>query len=275
MAASTTWQIQDPAKDADLANEINERFGFQPLVIGLLDPAPFYFYLVLEHGEQAVPVPLPESLDRAGLERAIEAGIRRFAPGVMRTLALFTPTPAPAGFMGGGPSGPGYTLLQESLREGFSLRETDLTSGPAPDDADLLLVVAPEDLDEKQQFAIDQFLMQGGTVVIAGSSFHVDLGGSAISARPQLTGFRGLARRPRCDLGAQLGAGPTEHAVPDPRATQPRGLYGRDPDPGLSLFPGRTRRWSQRGQRHYRQPRTDNHELVVADHGRRRGQCRA
>ena len=183
------WQIQDPAKDADLANEINERFGFQPLVIGLLDPAPFYFYLVLEHGEQAVPVPLPESLDRAGLERAIEAGIRRFAPGVMRTLALFTPTPAPAGFMGGGPSGPGYTLLQESLREGFSLRETDLTSGQAPDDADLLLVVAPEDLDEKQQFAIDQFLMQGGTVVIAGSSFHVDLGGSAISARPQPTGL--------------------------------------------------------------------------------------
>ena len=44
------------------------------LVIGLLDPTPFYFYLALESGERAETVPLPESLDKAGLERAIEAG---------------------------------------------------------------------------------------------------------------------------------------------------------------------------------------------------------
>jgi ABC-2 type transport system permease protein len=93
------WEIQDPATDPDLANEIGERFGFQPLVIGLLDPRPSISIWCLEHGEQAVPVPLPESLDRAGLERAIEAGIKRFAPGVLRTVALFTPSPAPAGFM--------------------------------------------------------------------------------------------------------------------------------------------------------------------------------
>ncbi|ESQ14013.1 MAG: ABC transporter permease subunit [Thiohalocapsa sp. PB-PSB1] len=183
------WEIQDPGQDQALADQIAERFGFQPLVIGLLDPEPFYFYLVLEHGAQAIPVPLPESLDRAGLQRAIEAGIRRFAPGVMRTVALFTPTPPSAGFMGAGPNGPGYTLLQDSLREGFSLRETDLSSGQVPEDADLLLVVAPESLDQKQQFAIDQFLMQGGTVVLAASSFHVDLTGSAISARAQPTGL--------------------------------------------------------------------------------------
>ncbi|MGB5834841.1 MAG: DUF4350 domain-containing protein, partial [Thiohalocapsa sp.] len=183
------WQIQDPAKEPAMADEIADQFGFQPLVIGLLDPQPFYFYLVLEQGDQAVPVPLPEALDRAGLQRAIDAGIRRFAPGVMRTVALFTPEPPAAGFMGAGPSSPGYSLLQESLREGFAVRETDLSSGQVPEDADLLLVVAPEDLDEKQQFAIDQFLMQGGTAVVAASSFHLDLGGRAIGARRQPTGL--------------------------------------------------------------------------------------
>ena len=40
--------------------QIAERFGFQPLVIGLLDPTPFYFYLALESGERAEPLPLPE-----------------------------------------------------------------------------------------------------------------------------------------------------------------------------------------------------------------------
>ncbi len=184
-----SWEMQDPAEDAALADAIAERFGFQPLVIGLLDPLPFYFYLVLEQGGQAIPVPLPESLDRAGLQRALEAGIRRFAPGVMRTVALYAPESAATGFMGAAAAGPGYLLLKEHLQQGFSLRETDLSSGQVPEDADLLLVLAPEDLDDKQQFAIDQFLMQGGTVIIAASSFHVDLGGSAISARPQPTGL--------------------------------------------------------------------------------------
>ena len=186
-----SWEIEDPGQDQALADEIGERFGFQPLMIDLLDPRPFYFYMVLEQGDQAVPVPLPEALDKASLRRAIEAGIRRFAPGTMRTVALYTPPAPPAGMvMGMGESaGPGYTLLQDSLREGFQLRETDLTSGQVPEDADLLMVVGPKDLDEKQQFAIDQFLMQGGTVVIAASSFDVDLGGSAIGASRQPTGL--------------------------------------------------------------------------------------
>ncbi|MCF7985163.1 MAG: Gldg family protein, partial [Thiohalocapsa sp.] len=182
------FELVDPARDPALAAEIEERFGFGAMVVGLLDPVPFYFSMVLEQGEQAVPVPLPENLDRAGLERAIDAALKRFAPGMLRTVALHTPQPAQPDFMGG-QSGPGFSLLQESLREGFNVRETDLASGQVPEDADLLLVVAPEELDEKQQFAIDQFLMQGGTVVLAASAFDVDLGGGQISARAQSTGL--------------------------------------------------------------------------------------
>ncbi|NEV60303.1 Gldg family protein [Thiorhodococcus minor] len=184
------FEIQDPdAGDGTLAASIKEEYGFEPLIVSLLDPTPFYFYMVLEGGEQGIPIPLPESLDRAGLSRAIEAGIKRFAPGVMRTIALYTPPAAPSNPFMGGPQGGDYSLLEQSLQDSFSVRDTDLSSGQVPEDADLLMVVGPEALDEKQQFAIDQFLMQGGTVVLAASSFKVDLSGGSISASQAQTGL--------------------------------------------------------------------------------------
>ncbi|MGQ9659683.1 MAG: Gldg family protein [Thermochromatium sp.] len=185
-----SFEIQDPAAgDGTLAKTIQAQYGFEPLVVSLIDPTPFFFYLVLEDGARSVPVPLPESLDRAGLKRTLEAAIRRFAPGVLRTVALFVPTSKPNPFDLSSATGDDYSLLRQTLRDGFNLRETDLTSGQVPEETDLLLVVGPESLDEKQRFAIDQFLMQGGTVILAASSFHLDLSGGAISARKIDTGL--------------------------------------------------------------------------------------
>ena len=186
-----TFDIQDPdTGDGALGREIEERFGFQPLILDLLDPRTFYFYMVLESGDQAVPVPLPEELDKAGLKRAIEAGIKRFAPGFLKTVALHTPSQAGGGYMGGlMASGPGYSVLKDGLTANLTLKETELDKGRLPEDADLLMVAGPEALDEKQVFAIDQFLMQGGTVILAASPYHIDMGGNAISARSQPTGL--------------------------------------------------------------------------------------
>ena len=184
-----SFDIQDPdAGTGQLAEDIHQRFGFQPLALDLLDPRSFYFYMVLESGEQAAPAPLPESIDKAGLERTLEAAIKRFTPGVLKTVAIYTPPQMGGGFMPA-QQGVSFNELQDGLREHVTLRETDLASGVAPEDADLLLVVGPEDLNEKQAFAIDQFLMQGGTVMLAASPFHVDLGGQAIAAHKQATGL--------------------------------------------------------------------------------------
>jgi len=202
------YAIADPtAADGRLAEEIAERFGFQPLVLGLLDPEPFYFYLVLESGDEALPVPLPEELDRAGLKRAIEAGLKRFAPGLLRTVALYTPGPSP----GWAPTATSYSALRDALGQGLSVRDTDLADGRVPADTDLLLVVGPEVRDERQLFALDQFLMQGGTLILAASPYHVDLGGSAIAARRQATGLE--------DWLAHLGVSLTETLVLDPQNT--------------------------------------------------------
>ncbi len=208
-----SYDIQDPdAGDGALGREIEERFGFQPLILDLLDPRAFYFYMVLESGDQAIPVPLPEEIDKAGLTRAIEAGIKRFAPGFLKTVALYTPAQA-GGHMA---AGPGYNVLKDGLTENLTLKETQLDKGTVPEDADLLLVAGREDLDEKQVFAIDQFLMQGGTVILAASPYHMDFGGGAISARARPTGLEDWLAHQGIELEQTLVLDPQSTPFPIP-----------------------------------------------------------
>jgi ABC-2 type transport system permease protein len=174
-----TTRFQDPdAGDGALAEELNRKYGFSPQIASLFDPQPFWFYMVLESDGETVQVPLPDQLDRDGLKRAVESAFQRLAPGFLKTVALVKP---PAS----GPNAKRYTLLNESLTENARIKETDLEDGRAPADADLLLVLAPEALDEKQLFAVDQFLMQGGSVVLATSPFDVQVGDTLTASKHQ------------------------------------------------------------------------------------------
>ena len=163
-------QFLDPdAEGGALKKMLKETYGFRPQVTSLFDPKPFWFYMVLEEGGAGVPIPLPEDFSKEAMERAIEAGIKRLAPGFLKTVFLVTPESAP------GTQGKQYRRLQEMLSETVRVKSTNMKTGQVPTDADLLMVMAPSELDEKQLFAIDQFLMQGGTVVMMTAPFDVDL----------------------------------------------------------------------------------------------------
>ena len=212
------WEITDPAQDPALEREIAERFGLQPLILDLLDPHPFHFGLVLEQGEQAISVALPEELNTAGLRQSLSTAIKRLTPGVLRSIALYRPEPAPSmmgmGSMGGGD--PGYSLLEEALQANFRLLPTDLRDGQVPELADLLLVIAPKDLDDRQRFAIDQFLMQGGSVILAAAPLDVDLGGGRISAVEQPTGLEDWLNGFGVEFGPGLVLDPQNTPFPIP-----------------------------------------------------------
>jgi ABC-2 type transport system permease protein len=57
------------------------------------------------------------------------------------------------------------------MRQDYALRPVDLSSGRVPGDVDVLVVVAPQGMGDEERFAIDQFLMRGGAVVVAGGSY--------------------------------------------------------------------------------------------------------
>ncbi len=68
-------------------------------------------------------------------------------------------------------------MLEDKLRENATVVSAELKDGRVPEAADILFVAAPESLDNKQLFAVDQFLMKGGTVVIASSPYKTSMRG--------------------------------------------------------------------------------------------------
>ncbi|HEU18504.1 MAG TPA: ABC transporter permease [Deltaproteobacteria bacterium] len=166
-------EIKDPDADGgDLAQKIQSEYGFRPMASGIFSRDTFWFYMVLEGGNRLVQVPLPEDLGRENVKRSIEAGLKRFSTGFLKTVALHTPPPPDYGRP---VSGPGFSWLRNALGEEHRVESVDLKNGWVPEETDLLMILAPERLDTKQLFAMDQFLMRGGTVVLAMSPFSVNL----------------------------------------------------------------------------------------------------
>lgn len=200
----------DPEADGgSLATKLTQEFGMQPMVAGLLSSDTFWFYMTLESGGQQVQVALPSTLDKTALKTAIEASLKRFSKGMLKTVALYTPpnNPAMAQF-GMANQGNTFQLLTRFVEQEHRLKPVDLSTGQVDPDADILVVVSPERLQPKQLFAIDQFLMQGGTVVLATSPFDVNLQGP-LSAESKESGLK--------DWLAAYGISQTHSLVLDPQ----------------------------------------------------------
>jgi ABC-2 type transport system permease protein len=179
--------MHDPDSDPALAARLPKDFGFRPMLASLADTRPFWFYMTVGDERGTEQVALPEELNQASFKGALEAAARRLTPGFLKTVAVMD---SPAGEQGPMPDGASrtFSMLRQTLGESARWLDTDLKTGRVPADADLLMVLDPVSLDSKQVFAIDQFLMQGGTVVLAASPTDVVIQQS-ILARPVKSGL--------------------------------------------------------------------------------------
>ena len=187
-------EIVDPdAGDGAVAQQIAADFGFRPMAASLFDANTFYFYLTLSDGETVVQLPLPESMDADGLRRGIDEGLKRFAKGLLKTVAVSAPQGMPPYMQQQmqmqQPPGNEFQSLREVLQADFDVDNAVLTDGKPPANAEVLVVVDPENLDEKSVFAVDQFLMRGGTVVVAAGSFRTQLQAQSLFAMPVESGL--------------------------------------------------------------------------------------
>lgn len=218
--------FSDPdAGGGKLGKRLKQQFGFGPQIASLLDPKPFWFYMMLEHGNQKVRIPLPAELNKVNIRRAITAALQRMAPGYMKTVVMVAPPApmrAPNSFL---PTSRGkrYQLLRAMLGKNERAISADLKDGHVPSDADLLLLLAPDKLDKKQIFAVDQFLMQGGSVVVATSPFDVTIS-NTLSAKTHKSGLEAWLKHLGVTIDKTLVFDPHSASLPIPVRRQLGGI---------------------------------------------------
>ncbi len=209
--------IVDPdSDDGRVAEQISSDYGFRPMAASLFDQRTFWFYMILKSGDQVMEVPVPQDLSEEELKLSFDAGLKRFAAGFTKTLALYAPQATPPMPQYGMPGqGKQFNVLKEVLGQEHTVIDTDLKTGIVPDNADMLILVAPESLDTKQLFAVDQFLMQGGTVVMATSPFDIELNRNLAIEKKQ-SGLEDWLNFHGISIGEEMVLDPQNSAFPVP-----------------------------------------------------------
>ncbi|WP_194709946.1 Gldg family protein [Pseudoalteromonas sp. S16_S37] len=203
--------IEPEANGGLVAQQIGQDYGFEPMSTSLFSNESFYFYLTLSGGEQVVQIPL-EDMQASSFERNLNAAIKRFAKGFTKNVAFVAAT-KPGGY--GMPQAQ-FRNLEQMLGAQLNVQKEDLTDGQVSGEADILMLMAPDSLDEKQLFAVDQFLMKGGTVVAATSPYSVDLSRGTLAMQHHQSGLNDWLAHHGLTIEDSLVMDPSNAAFPIP-----------------------------------------------------------
>jgi ABC-2 type transport system permease protein len=215
--AQGKFQIKwvDPeAGNGEVAQQIAQDYGLQPMATSLFSDQHFYFYFIVSDGNQLVQLPL-EELNKDTFKRNLTAGIQRFAQGFHKKVAVVAPRYNPQLAQYGMMSAQ-FNQLKQYLAADLNVVDEDLTDGQVAGDADILMLLSPQNLTEKQLFAVDQFLMQGGTVIAATSPFSASFMGNRLSATQQTSGLEDWLKHFGLSIDKKLVLDPQNTALPVP-----------------------------------------------------------
>lgn len=177
-----SYELKDPSADPALAQSIERKYGFRPMSMDLLGEQTFYMYLLLDVGGRLEQIYLQGDVKEADIRAAVEASLKRTVPGFLKTVALLTRTPEQPENnpmlppqMQTPPEPPDYLAIEQLLSQEFRVKRIEIEGGQIDPEVDVLIVAKPERLSTKDMYAIDQFLMRGGSVIaLVGYAMDLD-----------------------------------------------------------------------------------------------------
>lgn len=164
------WEIVDPDVPGSAFDRraLYEHYGFQSMTLSLFSQQTFMMHLLLEVGEYRERIVPSDSLSEADIREELVAALKRAGSGALKTVGWVA---------SGGFGGLSFNTLRETLEQTYHIENVDLASGRVPGQVDVLLVLDPRDQGEEARYAIDQFLMRGGSAIIATGSRTLEGGG--------------------------------------------------------------------------------------------------
>lgn len=222
--------VPDDEASRDL---VYREYGARPMSLGLLGDESFYLYGVLEVGDRMEQLLLATGdLTAADVREAVEQSLRRYAPGMLKTVGVVAPEPSlpPEVLMQFQMQGrtpptppPEFDEVRRYLERDYNVLPVDLASeSGVPYDVDLLLVLKPSEIDEQALFHLDQYLMRGGRVVLCAGNYDVNFDRNGLDVLPIRTGLEdwlahfGVAVEPTLVLDDRNRPMPIPEAVDTP-----------------------------------------------------------
>lgn len=178
-----TFEVIDPDAAGARINrqQLFDTYKLRPIVASLFSDQTYYMDMVLTKqdatGQAQWQLVTPSGdLTDANVRTAIEAALKRSSSGFLKVVGLWAPPAVPTQDMFGQTQSPLRTWqgLQQQLAQDYTVETVDLASGQVPPQIDVLVVVSPQGLDDKARFAIDQYLMRGGAVVVAAGNYQIN-----------------------------------------------------------------------------------------------------
>ncbi|MDE2950595.1 MAG: Gldg family protein [Chloroflexota bacterium] len=165
------------APDAGISEgELVERYQIQPVATSFFAVETFFLHLVVETGDGFQVIFPSGELSQAEVRQSIEAALKRRSSGFLKVVGLWTPPGQGIDQFGRQmPNLQQYAILEDSLRESYELRRLPLDDGKIPGDLDVLILIAPHSMTDTQRYAIDQYIMRGGSVIAAAGHYRLGI----------------------------------------------------------------------------------------------------
>jgi len=208
--------------------QLYDSYRIQPYAVSLFSPDTYYLHMVLQVGDQAQVVYPGGDVSEADVKSAIEAGLKRSSSGFLKVVGIWSPpeTPTPDPFGNMQPPLSTYRTVRQALQDEYEVRDVDLSSGRVPADVDVLVVIAPKGFSDVERYAIDQYLMRGGAVIMAAGNYtlRLDQFSGTLALDPVSDGVQDLLKHYGVTVEQSLVMDPQNEPFPLPVTRMVNGL---------------------------------------------------
>lgn len=195
--AKVTFERIDPTTDPALQQRLLDEYAIQPLAADLFGSQQFYMHFVIQVGTEAQRLVPRAEIQDPEVQKMIEAAFRRVTPGQLRRVALVVEEPKPTNpnlppNMQAPPPPPDFRYIEQLLGQNFQVERTQLTEGYVKEDIDVVIVGKIGEMTDKQKYALDQFLMRGGSIIAFSGAWRIEATNTGIEVAQEPRSLRDL-----------------------------------------------------------------------------------